>query len=462
MKLNVLHRRAEDYLSQGPHDRPKPMRNLDPALHTHAKQREYVRAVVAAKLKKMHAKPFVAALEGHTDSVAAMAMSRSKLCDLFTGSCNGEVMMWNLFTKGKGILMGSHEGFVKGLCTNPEGTLLYSCGNDKYLKCWRVPTTTQVEDLESELDGQSVTNQQEDRATTTEPLESFLANSSLNGLDHHSEENLIATAGDTLEVWDGQRSLAVMKFDWGCEALFCVRFNPSDVNLLAAAAADNSVGLYDIRANSPIRKLVLRQRSNALCWNPQNPLNFTIANEDSNLYTFDMRKLERALMVHKGFTNAVTDVDYNPAGTEFVGASFDKGVRIFSMDGRSRDAYFNRRMQNVLCSKYSLDGNFVCTGSSDMCVRIWKSEASRKLGPISLAETAALNYCNALQERFGQLPEIKRILKPRHQPALIVKQTKLREVKNAAKRRKEVNKALHTRGGTIVQEKQKSIVKQIE
>lgn len=42
-------------------------------------QREYVRAVVAAKLKKMHAKPFVAALEGHTDSVAAMAMSRSKL-----------------------------------------------------------------------------------------------------------------------------------------------------------------------------------------------------------------------------------------------------------------------------------------------------------------------------------------------------------------------------------------------
>lgn len=71
-----------------------------------------------------------------------------------------------------------------------------------------------------------------------------------------------------------------------------------------------------------------------------------------------------------------------------------------------------------------------------MCVRIWKSEASRKLGPISLAETAALNYCNALQERFGQLPEIKRILKPRHQPALIVKQTKLREVKNAAKRRK--------------------------
>lgn len=462
MKVNVLHRRAEDYVSQGPHDRPKPMRNLDPALHPLSRQREYVRAVVAAKLKKMHAKPFVAALEGHTDSVDSMAMSRSKLCDMFTGSCNGEVMMWNLFTKNKGILIGEHQGFVKGICTNPGGNLLYTCGHDKYLKCWKIPPTASEEEEDIDSEHGNAPGSGDNGGSNPEALESFLATSAFNALDHHWKESLIATAGDTLEVWDGQRSLPVMKFDWGCEALFCVRFNPSDVNLLSAAAADNSVGLYDIRANSPIRKLVLQQRSNAICWNPQNPMHFTIANEDSNLYTFDMRKLERALMVHKGFTNAVTDVDYSPTGTEFVAASFDKGVRLFSMAGKSRDAYFNRRMQNVLSCRYSLDGNYVCTGSSDMCVRIWKSEASRKLGPATRREAAALNYREALQERFGHLPEIKKIMKNRHQPALIVKQTKIRETKNSAKRRKEVNRALHTKGGQITQEKQKSIVKQIE
>ncbi|GIX66157.1 ribosomal processing protein, putative [Babesia caballi] len=440
----------------------------------------------------MHAKPFVAALEGHTDSVDAMSMSRSSLvgssrvirestsqCDLFTGSCNGEVMLWNLLTKRKGELIGRHEGFVKGegvyrlfdcgsgLCTNGEGTLLYSCGHDKYLKCWRVPKNEPVEEDESDSEAGELFQRESSDVKSRidsppQPAESFLSNSALNGVDHHWSESLLATAGDALEVWDGQRSMPIMKFDWDSEALYCVRFNPSDVNLLAAAAADNSVGLYDIRANSPLRKLVLQQRSNAICWNPQNPLNFTIANEDSNLYTFDMRKLQRALMVHKGFTNAVTDIDYSPAGTEFVAASFDKGVRLFSLGGKSRDAYFNRRMQNVLCCRYSLDGRFVCTGSSDMSVRIWKADASQRLGPVTHREKAALNYRNALQEKFAELPEIKRILKPRHQPALVVKQTKIREAKAAAKRRRDVNRALHSRDGDIKQEKQKPILRQIE
>ncbi|ORM39642.1 DDB1- and CUL4-associated factor 13 [Babesia sp. Xinjiang] len=467
MKIQVLHRRQADYISQGSHDRPKPMRNLDPALHPLPRHKEYVRAVVAAKLKKMHAKPFVAALEGHTDSVDAMSMSRSNLRDLFTGSCNGEVMFWNMLTKRKGVLIGVHEGFVKGLCTNGDGTLLYSCGHDKYLKCWRVQKNEPLRETDDDEESEEhfTTNKSEEKPLTApppEPAESFLSKSTLNGLDHHWTDNLIATAGDTLEIWDNQHNVPVMKFDWDSEALYCVRFNPSDVNLLAAAAADNSVGLYDIRSNSPLRKVVLQQRSNAICWNPQNPLNFTVANEDSNLYTFDVRKLQRALMVHKGFTNAVTDIDYSPAGVEFVAASFDKGVRLFSLGGKSRDAYFNRRMQNVLCCRYSLDGKFVCTGSSDMTVRIWKSDSAQKLGTLTHREEAAINYRNALQEKFAELPEIKRILKPRHQPAIIAKQSKLREAKAAAKRRRDINRALHSRDSTVTQEKEKPIVKQIE
>lgn len=35
------------------------------------------------------------------------------------------------------------------------------------------------------------------------------------------------------------------------------------------------------------------------------PVNFTVANEDHNLYTYDLRKLTEALRVHKDFVNAV-------------------------------------------------------------------------------------------------------------------------------------------------------------
>lgn len=51
--------------------------------------------------------------------------------------------------------------------------------------------------------------------------------------------------------------------------------------------------------------LIPKMKSNALSWNPMQASNFTVANEDHNLYTFDMRRLDHALMVHKDFVSAV-------------------------------------------------------------------------------------------------------------------------------------------------------------
>lgn len=56
-----------------------------------------------------------------------------------------------------------------------------------------------------------------------------------------------------------------------------------------------------------------------------------------SLYTFDMRFLDKPLMVHMDHVSAVLDVDYSPTGKEFVSASFDKSIRIFPVDkGHSR------------------------------------------------------------------------------------------------------------------------------
>lgn len=53
---------------------PHPLqRNLDPALHPFSKTREYTRAVTAAKMDRMFAKPFVGAIEGHQDGVYCLA-----------------------------------------------------------------------------------------------------------------------------------------------------------------------------------------------------------------------------------------------------------------------------------------------------------------------------------------------------------------------------------------------------
>ena len=45
--------------------------------------------------------------------------------------------------------------------------------------------------------------------------------------------------------------------------------------------------------------IVLQTRSNSIAWNPMEAFNFTVANEDCNLYTYDMRKLQSAACMHK-------------------------------------------------------------------------------------------------------------------------------------------------------------------
>ena len=51
--------------------------------------------------------------------------------------------------------------------------------------------------------------------------------------------------------------------------------------------------------SSSIVSYALQTRSNSIAWNPMEAFNFTVANEDCNLYTYDMRKLKSATCMHK-------------------------------------------------------------------------------------------------------------------------------------------------------------------
>lgn len=115
-----------------------------------------------------------------------------------------------------------------------------------------------------------------------------------------------------------------------------------------------------------------------------------VANEDSNLYAFDMRKLVKPYREYADHTNAVLDVDFSPNGQEFVSGSYDRSLRIFPFLGSStgvdtcRDVYFTKRMQKIFCVKYSGDSEYVLSGSDEMNIRLWKTVASKKIGYVFL------------------------------------------------------------------------------
>ena len=68
-KIRCLSRNIDDYVRDSTNDIQKQHRDYNPDSHPFEGQREYVKAVNAAKLTKAFAKPFLYDLDGHNDSV---------------------------------------------------------------------------------------------------------------------------------------------------------------------------------------------------------------------------------------------------------------------------------------------------------------------------------------------------------------------------------------------------------
>ena len=435
MRIKVLSRSETANTRSRRDDSLLVQRNLDPVFKPMQAHREYVRALKAAKLSRLFAKPFVGALEGHTDGVACMATSSRNLAALLSGSCNGELMLWDLAEKRcVGAAAQAHRGFVRGVAVCADGREALSVGDDKTARLWTL---------------------QGDSAGLHARAE-FQAARPLLGCDCSWQDDAVfATCGDDVSLWDSSRAQPVHAFSWGSDAVLAVKFNPAEPWLLASVGgSDRSVALYDSRQTVALRKLVMAMRSNQVAWNPMEPMCFTVANEDGNLYSFDMRNLDAARNVHTDHVAAVMDVSFSPSGREFVSASYDRSVRIFSTRGdagRSREVYTAPRMQRVFACKFTMDARFVASGSEDTIVRLWKAEAARPLGVVSARQERALRYGDKLVERFSAVGEVRSIAKGRRLPRLIFKERQARNEQAAAARRKQERVAAHSRPGSARQ-----------
>uniref|UniRef100_H2Z0S1 Sof1-like protein domain-containing protein n=1 Tax=Ciona savignyi TaxID=51511 RepID=H2Z0S1_CIOSA len=441
MKVKVLSRNPDDYLRETKRDIHKVFRNYNPVLHPFEAPREYLRALNATKLDRVFAKPFIASLDGHRDGVCCMCRHRKKLSSIFSGSCDGEIRQWNLTNRQCIRTLQGHTGFVRGLTCSADGNMFISVGDDKTIKHWNTDALSEGRDF---------------------PINTLVTKSLYTGVDHHWTEATYATCGQTVDIWNLERAEPIRVYKWGMDSVNSVRFNPVETNLCISTVVDRSIRLYDIRAAVPLNKVTLKLKSNVAVWNPMEAYVFTAANEDHNLYTFDMRKLDAAVNVHTDHTDAVLDVDYSPTGREFVSGSYDRSIRIFPVlsSGKSREVYHTKRMQRVFTVRWSADNRYILSGSDETNIRMWKARASEKLGMVTPREKAATVYNDKLKEKFAYHPQVKRIARHRHVPKSIYQAMKEKRLIKESQRKKEQNVRMHSKHGSVprVVEKKKHIV----
>jgi WD repeat and SOF domain-containing protein 1 len=186
--------------------------------------------------------------------------------------------------------------------------------------------------------------------------------------------------------------------------------------------------------------------SNGIAWNPIEPFNFALANEDHNIYLFDARNLSRALNVLKDHVSAVMDVDFSPTGQELVSASYDRTIRLWTpqKSGHSRDVYHTKRMQRVFSATFTPDSAYVLSGSDDGNIRLWRAQASERTGIKSARERQKLEYDEALKERWKHMPEIRRISRHRHVPKVVKKAGEIKQEELKSIKRRQENERKHS------------------
>ncbi|KAL1505927.1 hypothetical protein ABEB36_005375 [Hypothenemus hampei] len=444
MKVKVISRSADQYLRNTKLEIHKVFRNFDPDLHPFSDAREYTRALNAVKLEKVFAKPFLGNLDGHRDSVACIAKHPTRLSSLVSGAFDGEVRVWDIPQRLCVREFVAHNGIVRGVTYTPKGEHFITIGDDKTIKTWNSLMPQFGEE--------------------DEPVNTVLSKTVVTSLSHQKKSNIFATSGEVVQLWEANRNQPLKTYEWGVDSLHDVAFNMVEPNVFGACASDRSIILYDARDKGPLRKVIMKLRSNKIAWNPMEAFIFTCANEDYNLYTFDTRNLKKPVNVHMDHVGAVTYVDYAPTGKEFVSGSYDKTIRIFTADhGHSREIYHTKRMQRLTCVHWTLDNKFIISGSDEMNIRIWKARASEKLGPMNPRERNALRYADALKDKFASHPQIKRIGRHRHVPKHIYNAQKELHVIKKKQKRKEGNRRAHSKRGEVpyVPERAKHVIKEV-
>lgn len=225
MRLRPLSRPEECCTRERIGDLDKVLRNPDPSLHPLQRATEVTRAVAAAKLARVFAKPLVGALDGHADSITCLARSTRAVGMLVSGAADGQLLVWDIPGRSAVASLRGHGRAVRGVACAPDGCHAVSVGDDAVVCLWQLP-------------GRAAHQAAAEQAACLEPTTRCSGKHAFRDVDYQRSRLRFLTAGATVQLWDHERAEPVTEYAWGVDAVSAARFNPAEADLFASCGSD--------------------------------------------------------------------------------------------------------------------------------------------------------------------------------------------------------------------------------
>lgn len=233
---------------------------------------------------------------------------------------------------------------ARSLCFSPDGTQVYSAGDDGTLRAWNVE------------DGSG-------RWTATIPTSR--SERWVRVVVHHPHDNVVASAGTDgfIDFWDSLTGEPLRTIAGHPDHQVLALAFSHDGARLYSGANDRTIGVWNVRTGASEGTLLGHERSIwSLTISPDGSLLASASIDHSvRLWSTEDGSLRA---VHRGHGDAVADVAFTVDGARLITASWDRSMRIWETTPRDSTIVPRVTGEAIECAAFSSDGRLLATGHS--------------------------------------------------------------------------------------------------